>query len=435
MFHEDTEGTKVTKTDLRGFVIASLLICPLAAQAPHISKDDRDISRTMLRQIREDLERHYYDPTFHGIDLKARFAEAEARLDTAANASEATAILTDVVVQLGDSHTTFYPPRRSASVDYGWSMATIGDQPLVIDVAAGSDAAAKGLACGDRVLSLNRFQPTRDTLGQIRYLYHFVRPQAQQHLVVRKPDGTERTLDVLSKVTNKSIEQLDDLIDEMLDSVQQRISDRDMSVGADILVWRMPGFRSPDDVQRAIRDARGRKTLILDLRGNGGGALSALSALVSATFDHEVLVAVDRPRGREKPEVAKPAKNAFLGKLFVLVDSRSASAAEMFARIVQIEERGTVVGDRTAGAVMAAQFFPHTVGLGAVAFYAMEVTVADVRMSDGAGLEKTGVQPDVLALPSPADLAAKRDPVLARAVELAGGSMTPEQAGQLFAAR
>jgi Peptidase family S41 len=143
---------------------------------------------------------------------------------------------------------------------------------------------------------------------------------------------------VLSKVTNKSIEQLDDLIDEI--EAAPLVLDSDAPVGADILVWRMPGFRSPDAVQRAIRKARGYKTLILDLRGNGGGALTALSALVSTTFDHEVLVAVDRPRGKERPEVAKPAKNAFLGKLFVLVDSRSASASEMFARILQLEKRG-----------------------------------------------------------------------------------------------
>jgi carboxyl-terminal processing protease len=405
----------------------------LSAQAPALSKNDREIARTMLRQIREDLERHYYDPTFHGIDLKARFADAEARLDSVASASDATAILTDVVMQLNDSHTTFNPPRRSASVDYGWSMAMVGDQPLIVDVAEGSDAAAKGLAPGDRVLSLNRFAPTRANLWQLRYLYRAVRPQAQQHLVVRKPDGTERTLDVLSKTTTKQIVQLDDLIDEMIDAAQRRVTDRDAAVGADILVWRMPGFRSAEEVQRAIRDARGHQALIIDLRGNGGGSLAALSALVADVFDHDVLVATERPRGKERSEIARPARNAFLGKLFVIVDSRSASAAEMFARVVQLEKRGAVVGDRTAGAVMAAQFFPHTVGEGAVAFYAMEVTVADVRMADGASLEKVGVQPDVLAVPTPADLAAKRDPVLARAVALAGGTITPEAAGKLFA--
>jgi len=48
-----------------------------------------------------------------------------------------------------------------------------------------------------------------------------------------------------------------------------------------------------------------------------------------------------------------------------------------------------------------------------------------------AGLEKIGVTPDELVLPTGADLAADRDPALARAVALAGGTLTPEQAGKL----
>ena len=42
------------------------------------------------------------------------------------------------------------------------------------------------------------------------------------------------------------------------------------------------------------------------------------------------------------------------------------------------------------------------------------------------------VQPDELVLPSPADLAARRDPVLAAAIAMAGGAMTSEEAGRLF---
>jgi C-terminal processing protease CtpA/Prc len=102
----------------------------------------------------------------------------------------------------------------------------------------------------------------------------------------------------------------------------------------------------------------------------------------------------------------------------------------MFARIVQIEKRGTVIGDRTAGAVMTSRMFPHQIA--GVGLYATSVTVGDVRMSDGASLEKSGVEPDEIVLPTPADLAALRDPVLARAVEIAGGSLTPEQAGRLL---
>src|SRR5215471_5792926 len=89
------------------------------------------------------------------------------------------------------------PPSSSESSDtrrlrmgdgHGWNL------PLVLRVDAASDAAAKGLAPGDQVLMLNRFQPDRSNLWRVSYFYRYIRPQAQQRLVVRKPDATERTL-------------------------------------------------------------------------------------------------------------------------------------------------------------------------------------------------------------------------------------------------
>ena len=53
-------------------------------------------------------------------------------------------------------------------------------------------------------------------------------------------------------------------------------------------------------------------------------------------------------------------------------------------------------------------------------------------MSDGQSLERVGVTPDELLLPTAEDLAARRDIVLTRAVELAGGKIDPVKAGALF---
>jgi carboxyl-terminal processing protease len=141
---------------------------------------------------------------------------------------------------------------------------------------------------------------------------------------------------------------------------------------------------------------------------------------------------VEKTRKGDTPLDAKARKDAFNGKLVVLVDSRSASAAEMIARVMQIEKRATVVGDRTMGAVMTSRMFAHTLGVGLIAFYATTITIGDVRMTDGGTLEGKGVTPDDTVLPTGTDLAAHRDPALARAITLLGGTMTPEQAGTFY---
>jgi carboxyl-terminal processing protease len=248
---------------------------------------------------------------------------------------------------------------------------------------------------------------------------------------VLKPNGSAHTVDVISRLKTRESPDVGDLLAD-LEQLLDLARDRTASIGTDTLVWKMTVFGRTDAVDEMIRKARSYRTLVLDLRGNGGGSVAALRELVSRTVDHEVVVAFEKRRGRDSREAARPAKNRFDGRLVVLVDSRSASAAEMFARIVQLEKRGTVIGDRTAGAVMSSRVFPHKAGSGAIALYATSVTVADVRMSDGASLEKIGVEPDDTVLPRPSDLAAGRDPVLARAIELAGGSLTPEEAGRLF---
>jgi carboxyl-terminal processing protease len=407
-------------------------VCLAAAGQAGMSRADRELAQRMLQDVREDLEKNYYDPTYRGIDLAAHFAEARRRLDAAANATEATEILSDTLVRFGDSHTRFFPPPRSTRVDYGWEMAMVGDAALVVKVTRGSDAEARGLRPGDRVLALNRFEPARDNLWQINHYYRVIRPQSQQRLVIRTPDGRERTMIVASRVEQRARQQLEDAIEEAFYG-QPAAAEGDRVVDRRILVWRLARFGVRAPVETVIKKALSADALVLDFRGNGGGAIDTLNALAGHTFDREILVATLRTRKSAEPVRARPAARPFNGKLVVLVDSASASASEVYARLVQLEGRGTVIGDRTAGKVMAARGFGHSFGLGIITFYGTSITVADLRMSDGSSLEGGGVTPDEIDLPSPEDLAAGRDPVLARAVAKMGGTLTPEAAGKLFA--
>jgi C-terminal processing protease CtpA/Prc len=137
-------------------------------------------------------------------------------------------------------------------------------------------------------------------------------------------------------------------------------------------------------------------------------------------------------RSNRKTLVAKSHHNPFSGQLAVLVDSNSASASELFARVIQIERRGIVFGDRTSGSVMEAKHYSYHTGFSIVAFFAASITEADLIMTDGKSLEHVCVTPDVLILPSADELASGGDPVITRAAEAFGFTISPEEAGKLF---
>jgi len=65
-------------------------------------------------------------------------------------------------------------------------------------------------------------------------------------------------------------------------------------------------------------------------------------------------------------------------------------------------------------------------------FFGASVTEWDLIMKDGKSLERNGVTPDQLILPTAQDLASGRDPVLAQAAGILGVTMTPETAGKAF---
>lgn len=81
---------------------------------------------------------------------------------------------------------------------------------------------------------------------------------------------------------------------------------------------------------------------------------------------------------------------------------------------------------------MRARHHSFQIGADTVIFYAASITDADLIMSDGKSLERIGVTPDELILPTAADLTSKKDPVLSRAAEIVGYKLTPEKAGTMF---
>jgi carboxyl-terminal processing protease len=420
--------------------IAVLFVCTHPVSAQSLSGQDRDRGLIMLKTARDDIRKNYYDPELRGIDLDARSKTAEERIKQAKSNGEVFGIIAQMLLDFNDSHTIFLPPQRASRIEYGWQIQTFGDDSYVIAVKPKSDAEAKGLKAGDKVLSIDGVVPSRANLWIYHYLYNVLRPRQVVNIEVQSPGGEPRQLELKAKVqTGKVIFDLTSSHDlnaywRDLEDEYRMNAHRFVEVGSDIMIWRLPSFDlSEDGVDEYVDKVKKAKTLILDLLRNGGGAVETLRRLVGNLFDRDITIGTQKLRKETKPMLAKTrGDSGFKGRLIVLVDSNSGSASEVLARVVQLEKRGTVLGDRTSGKVMRSRIYPHQIGLDTVIFYAVSVTDADLIMSDGKSLENVGVTPDELVLPTADDLRAQKDSVLSRAVAMAGATLDPVEAGKLF---
>lgn len=427
------------------YLMAIVGLLALPGWSQHLDRLDRELAQVMLQNVASDVRKNYYDPKLHGVDWDVRVGEAKEKIAKAPTWDDAILSIAAVLESLVDSHTVFYPTSKLIRDDYGWQFQMVGEHCFVTQVRPKSDAETKGLKPGDEVLTISGFSLTRDSLKKIKYVVNSLLPQSGLRVGVRDQSGKVRQVDVLATVRqHKELMRSGEFVSGSLDAQQVRLEGEDRQrlmrpryafVG-DVMILKLPvSFVTELNLEGLIGMAR-KAGLILDLRSNPGGAESTLEDLLSNLFDRDVKIADRVGREGTEPLTAKGNHHhAFTGKLIVLVDSESGSGTELFARVVQIEKRGTVLGDRTAGSVMEAQYYGHVTGINPVYSFGTLVSVADLIMIDGKSLEHVGVTPDETMVPSSADLATGRDPVMARAAGMLGVSLSPEDARQVVSVR
>lgn len=114
-------------------------------------------------------------------------------------------------------------------------------------------------------------------------------------------------------------------------------------------------------LQKAMEDVKDTKALIIDLRDNGGGG-SEIGSVLESYF-----LPANRPLLEFKTRDgsffvdstvgwlnSKPYQNP----LYIIVNKKTASAAEAFAFVMQQNKRATIVGERSAGAANMNEYFP-----------------------------------------------------------------------------
>ena len=171
------------------------------AEGPGLSRQNRDLAREMLDAVKTVVRHTYYDPAFHGIDIGARFKAADAMIERAPSLAHAYTIIVQVLLGLGDSHTFFLPPARPTTDENGWNMHMVGDDCPIEAVDPSSDAAAKGLRPGDRVLRMESFVSLTIGVMEASYAYSSLAPRPALTVVVQSPGAPPRRLELSARVT------------------------------------------------------------------------------------------------------------------------------------------------------------------------------------------------------------------------------------------
>jgi len=114
---------------------------------------------------------------------------------------------------------------------------------------------------------------------------------------------------------------------------------------------------------KSLKSTSKINSLVLDLRGNGGGYLNAATELADHFLSAFKLIVYTSGKHAEKKEYSSTALGELeQGKLVVLIDEGSASASEIVAGAIQDWDRGVLIGRRSYGKGLVQQPFPLTDG-------------------------------------------------------------------------
>lgn len=178
--------------------------------------------------------------------------------------------------------------------------------------------------------------------------------------------------------------------------------------GIGVITMRRFDDMTVEDARNAAQDLKnqGVKGVILDLRGNGGGLLSAAQD-ISSLWLRDKLVVSERQGGKTTDELRSGDNPIFENMpTVILVNSGSASASEIVAGALQDNKAATLIGEKTFGKGSVQKLVQLDNGS------VLKVTVARWYTPNGKNINKEGITPDQKVELTADDAKAGRDPQL-----------------------
>lgn len=319
----------------------------------------------------------------------------------------------NAITTLYDPHTTYFPPADKENFDIRMSgqLQGIGAQLQekdgyirVTSIVPGSPSALQGqLKANDLILKVAQGDGEAVDIVNARIddAVKLIRGDkgTEVRLTVKKPDGTVVIIPIIRDVV------------KLEETYAKSVMLKDAS-NKKVGYLYLPSFyadfngdggpSSSKDVKRELKKLQkeGAKSLIFDLRNNGGGSLQDVVDIVGYFIDKGPVVQV---KARNYPPRILEDDNG--GKLWdmpvvIMVNEFSASASEILAAAIQDYGRGVIVGSHTThGKGSVQQFFDlnRTLrGTGYPDLGALKITTQKFYRIDGSTTQLKGVTPDII---------------------------------------
>ena len=239
----------------------------------------------------------------------------------------------------------------STSKGFGTVVSVLPGRVIVLQTFPGTPSAKSGISAGDEIAAVNGYDISRLDTDQIMELLGASKQQ-QAQLIVRRP-GSARMLQFLltpEELQSPSVERAF-LLKPGVGYV--RVSSFDEKTGGEIrgAIEKLGGH--------------GLKGLVLDLRNNPGGVLTAALETASLFLKPDATVVTVRGRNvAERVEKVPGQAVPYDFPLGVLVNGKSASASEVVAGALQDHDRAMVVGEPSYGKGLVESVFPLAEGTG-----------------------------------------------------------------------
>ncbi|MGB6137347.1 MAG: carboxy terminal-processing peptidase, partial [Shewanella sp.] len=309
-----------------------------------------------------------------------------------------------------EPHTSYLSPRNAErfQMEMNLSLEGIGavlqmddDYTVIKSLVAGGPAAnSEKLSPEDKIIGVG--QKGNDIVDVIGWRLDDVVD------LIKGPKGSEVVLQILPKkgganaktfevtITRDKI-RLEDraATSKVVEPTEGQYANRKVGV------IQIPGFymNLSQDVAKEITklEQDNVEGIIIDLRGNGGGALTEATLLTGLFIDMGPVVQIRDANGGVNQNRDNDGKSAYTGPLTVMVDRYSASASEIFAAALQDYDRALIVGESTfgKGTVQQHKSLGRIYDMYEKPIGHVQYTIAKFYRINGGSTQLKGVTPDV----------------------------------------